>query len=270
MSTSSAPQKIPGLRDYFTSALYLVFFMVALLVFDPIQRVLDCLGRRFQQKGIIFLSRVLIGGLKICGVNFEYTSADSPLVNLPLNRPLVIVSNHQSLFDILSLSILFAAHLPRFISKQELGRGIPTVSFNLRYGGSALIDRKNRRQALAEIANLAERLNAGKFAVVIFPEGTRAKDGVLKPFKISGPTTLLSAVPEALIVPVAIDGSWIIAKHKMMWPIPYGTKVTLRVGPAIEPGQDPIAAIKKAEAYVRDELARSRGVPQELAIASSS
>ena len=38
---------------------------------------------------------------------------------------------------------------PKFISKKELGRGFPSVSYNLRVGGSALIERKNPRQALA-------------------------------------------------------------------------------------------------------------------------
>ena len=40
---------------------------------------------------------------------------------------------------------------PKFISKKELGKGIPSVSYNLKYGGSALIDRKDPKQALPEI-----------------------------------------------------------------------------------------------------------------------
>ena len=44
---------------------------------------------------------------------------------------------------------------PKFISKKELGKGIPSVSFNLRHGGSALIDRKNPMQAVEAIRKLA-------------------------------------------------------------------------------------------------------------------
>ena len=82
-------------------------------------------------------------------------------------------------------------HHVKFVSKQELGRGIPCVSYNLRHGGSVLIDRKNPRQALPAMLNFAEYIEKTKRAAVIFPEGTRSKDGRPKPFKTKGLEVLL-------------------------------------------------------------------------------
>jgi 1-acyl-sn-glycerol-3-phosphate acyltransferase len=42
----------------------------------------------------------------------------------------------------------------KFVSKKELGKGIPSVSYNLRHGGSALIDRKDPKQAIPEIKKI--------------------------------------------------------------------------------------------------------------------
>ena len=66
--------------------------------------------------------------------------------------PLIIVSNHQSMNDIPPIIWYMRKYHPKFVSKIELGKGIPSVSYNLRHGGSALIDRKDSKQALVAIA----------------------------------------------------------------------------------------------------------------------
>ena len=73
---------------------------------------------------------------------------------MPESGPLIIVTNHQSMYDIPPLIWYLRKYHPKFVSKKELGKGIPSVSFNLRHGGSALIDRKDRRQARAELERL--------------------------------------------------------------------------------------------------------------------
>ena len=122
--------------------------------------------------------------------------------------PYILVSNHQSLFDVAMLGGLMLTNFPKYVAKKELSRGIPCVSYHLRRGGNAIIDRDNRGQALVAIRALGKQAEARGVSAVIYPEGTRARDGVLKPFKRGGMPELLEAAPNLPVVPVAIDGSW--------------------------------------------------------------
>lgn len=132
---------------------------------------------------------------------------------LPKDRSIIFVANHQSMYDIPSLIWFLRKHHPKFISKIELTKGIPSISFNLKYGGGANIDRKDSKQAIGEIIKLGRRMNEHNWSTVIFAEGTRAKDGRMKPFQVGGIATLLKIVPNALIVPVAIENSWKIVRY---------------------------------------------------------
>lgn len=99
-------------------------------------------------------------------------------------------------------------HHCKFISKKELGKGIPSVSYNLRHGGSVLIDRRKPMEAVESIKNFANYIENTKRAAVIFPEGTRSKDGVPKKFQTRGLLTLLEGMPSAFVVPITINNSW--------------------------------------------------------------
>ena len=104
-------------------------------------------------------------------------------------------------------------HHPKFISKQELGKGIPSVSYNLRHGGSVLIDRKNPRQSLPAIMKFGEYIEETNRAAVIFPEGTRSKNGEPKPFQTKGLEVLFKKIPSATIVPISINNSWKMLRY---------------------------------------------------------
>src|SRR5690606_17510920 len=87
-------------------------------------------------------------------------------------------------------------------------KGIPSVSYNLRHGGAALIDRKDKEQAFKEILKLAKNASKSGRSVVIFPEGTRSRNGMPKKFQQGGLKILLKKMPEAILVPVSINNSW--------------------------------------------------------------
>ena len=117
---------------------------------------------------------------------------------------------------------------PKFISKIELGKGIPSVSYNLRHGGAALIDRKNPRQALPTIMKFGEYIEKTKRAAVIFPEGTRSKNGKPKPFQTKGLEILFKKIPSALVVPISINNSWKTVRYGK-FPMGLGTHITFTV-----------------------------------------
>ena len=98
----------------------------------------------------------------------------------------IFVANHQSLFDIPPLILYLRKYSPKFVAKMELGKGIPSISYNLKYGGAALIDRKDPRQALSALASFSKRINSNKWSAVIFPEGTRSRTGKPKKFATNG------------------------------------------------------------------------------------
>ncbi len=167
--------------------------------------------------------------LHVLGTSFEVKM--NP--HIPVNVPLIIVSNHQSMWEISPIVWFLRKHHPKFISKIELGKGIPSVSFNLKYGGSALIDRKNPRQAISEMIKFSRYLVRFNRSGVIFPEGTRSFTGAPKPFQRKGLVTLFKNAPEAFVLPITINHSWKLQKFGM-FPMPLGVKLNFLIHPTIK------------------------------------
>ncbi|SDM14022.1 1-acyl-sn-glycerol-3-phosphate acyltransferase [Kriegella aquimaris] len=169
----------------------------------------------------------------ILGTTYSFSNPYS----IPTDRPLIIVPNHQSMHDISPISWFMRKNHPKFVSKIELGRGIPSVSYNLRHGGSALIDRNDSKQALREIAKLGKYINEHNRSAVIFPEGTRSRDGHPKKFQPTGLKLLLKNAPTALLVPISINNSWKMMKYGK-FPYGLGNHITFQVHQPIENNGD--------------------------------
>ena len=152
---------------------------------------------------------------------------------IPEDVPLIVVSNHQSMHDISPLSYFLRKYHPKFVSKIELGKGIPSVSYNLTHGGSVLIDRKDARQSLSALRDFGKYIEKNKYTAVIYPEGTRSKDGVPKRFSENGLKMLTKFAPSAYVVPVTINNCWKLNK-KGMFPLEIGVKVTFEAHKPIE------------------------------------
>lgn len=198
-----------------------------------------------------YLCQLILLSLKISGTSFKVKGAEN-LKDLKGN--LIIVSNHQSMIDIPFINVVFHKFRPRFIAKRELGRGLPFVSIRLRNGAGILIDRGNPAQAIKALETEAPKIAAMGGATCIFPEGTRAKDGVMKRFKPPGLKVLMKSIPSPIIVPISITGSWELLKHKM-FPIPFGTVMTLTIHKAIDPhGQSAESVVESLETLIRKDV----------------
>jgi 1-acyl-sn-glycerol-3-phosphate acyltransferase len=237
---------------YLLSPLHYLVFGIILLVFHPIQWLsLKIGGYSAHKKSVDILNLFLMTTYYILGDTVKFINKQ----NLPTDRPIIFISNHQSMYDIPPLIYYLRDHHAKFISKIELTRGIPSISFNLKYGGGANIDRKDRKQAIAEILKLAKKMNQKNWSTVIFPEGTRAKSARLKPFAVGGVATLLKNVPNALIVPVAIHNSWKMVQYGI-FPLNTFTKITWTVLNPIEPkDKDVEKVVLDAEHMIRTRLA---------------
>ncbi|BDD05796.1 lysophospholipid acyltransferase family protein [Aureibacter tunicatorum] len=152
----------------------------------------------------------------------------------PPDSSLILVANHQSMYDIPPIGWAFKDRSVKFVSKIELGKGIPSISYNLRHGKHALIDRKNSKQALSEILKLAKLAEKENLAVCIFPEGTRSRDGQLKRFSINGFKTLLSRMPSALVIPISVSNSYKLVENGW-YPMPTGIEMKVKIHHSINP-----------------------------------
>lgn len=190
--------------DYFLSTLYLIHFGLTLLVFHVIQFIAyNVFGKRAHEVSVDGLNFSLAFGLLLTGAKITLKKVAEP----PTDRPIIFIANHQSSFDIAAIYWYLRKHRPRFVSKIELAKGVPSISYNLRKSGAALINRKDGKQAISEIARLGKLIHDEKSSAIIFPEGTRTAKGKMKAFQPGGVATLLKRAPDALIVPVAIEGT---------------------------------------------------------------
>jgi len=175
-------------------------------------------------------------------------------VQLPTDRPIIVVSNHQGTYDIPPIVWMFRKHHPKFISKIELAKGFPSISYNLRHSGAALIKRKNRAHALGEIRKLGKLIADNNYCACIFAEGTRSKTGKMRKFKSGGLATLLEEAPNSLVVPFIVDGNYRIERNGR-FPLSFGEKGTYSILDPIEPkGHTAEELTERIENLIRTEL----------------
>jgi len=190
---------------YPLTVIYYILFGLILVIFQPIQWIcFNLFGYQAHKKSVDALQFCLFLCLKLLGTRFTFKN----IPNIPKDTPLIVVSNHQSMYDITPMMWKLRKYHPKFISKKELGKGIPSVSYNLKHGGSVLIDRKNPKQSLEAIKNFAHYIENTKRTAIIFPEGTRSKTGAPKPFQTRGLQILFKHIPSAMVLPVTINNSW--------------------------------------------------------------
>lgn len=213
------------LLSYPISIIYYLCFGLTLIIFHPLQWVcFNFIGYTAHKLIVDALQFFLMRCANILGTRFSFNNA----YKLPTDKPLIIIANHQSLYDISPIMWHMRKHHTKFISKIELGKGIPSVSYNLRHGGSVLIDRNNPRQSLPAIMKFGEYIEKTKRAAVIFPEGTRSKDGTPKPFQTRGLEILFNKIPSAIIVPITVNNSWKMQRYGQ-FPMGLGTHVKFTV-----------------------------------------
>lgn len=148
------------------------------------------------------------------------------LQRVDFSRPHVFVANHQSIIDICALFRALPVPI-RFVIKQELAK-VPFIGGYARAMGMVFIERGHAREAAERLHAVVSLVRAGE-SLCAFPEGTRSRDGSMRPFKGGAFQVALQAgVP---VVPIAIDGSGAVLPASGFRVRP-GT-ITLRIGDPI-------------------------------------
>ena len=237
--------------DWIFTVPFLLAFGAILLVFDPLQRLARLFGRRPHEIVAGCLQVGLVGAVRLTGARLIVER--SPL--LVPGRSYLFIGNHQSMFDVPIHGAVLFSHFPKYVSKRELARGIPSISYNLRAGGHAIIDRSDRDLATQVIRRLGEQVVDRKVSAVIYPEGTRARQGALGRFRPAGARALCEVASEVPIVPLVIDGSWRLLRANLL-PVPFGTRIRVRVGDPIarRPDEDLSAILSECRREITKTL----------------
>jgi len=244
------------------SILHLLLFIVA----TTVGAVLALLSFPFDRSGntVLRLARwwswALLWG---AGVDLQVR------IEKPLDpkRPYVFVANHLSTVDIWALFVAIPRPI-RFIAKKQLGR-IPLFGWAMAAGRFIFIDRQNPAAAKRSINLAVERIRGGS-SVVIFPEGTRSRDGRLAPFKKGGFHLAANAGVE--VVPVSIRGAGDVMAPGRLWLRP--GPVVIDIGAPIDVSPDMTGQQREALVErVREEIQRRTGQasrPEEPAAAGAA
>lgn len=157
--------------------------------------------------------------------------------NIDVDQSYVVVANHLSTLDI--MVCFLAVPLPiRYLAKKELFR-IPLLAQAMRAIGIIEVDRAARSAIHFSVNRQAKELIEHKRSLIIYPEGTRPRDGSLKPFKKGAFTmAIASGLP---ILPLTIHGTYEAAQPGEPWF--RGGDVSVVIDPAI-----PTAAMTAANA----------------------
>ena len=207
------------------SLLVLVLALLATLVISILTLIWAVLFRRPADEIQIFGR---YWGKFICAVSGVAVTLEG-VENLAPERSYIFAANHQSQFDIFVLQ----GYLPydfRWLAKKELFQ-VPVWGTAMKKAGYIPVDRSHGRQALKSLNEAAKRIAEGT-SVIIFPEGTRSRDGKLQPFKAGGMVLAIKAGVE--LVPVAISGTFaILPKGSLLL---HPGRVVVRIGTPIPTG----------------------------------
>ena len=175
---------------------FLSVMAVILSIFSPS-------GKQCRQVGRLWARIVLfVTGTRVKVIGRE---------NITTEKPLLLMANHQSDFDI---PIVFVGIPVDFLwaAKKELF-SVPVFGMAMKKAGYIEIDRHNHEKAVIGLREAAEKIQSG-MSIATFPEGTRSKDGKLLPFKQG--MFYLAIQTGTSIVPLSIIGSGkIMAKDSL-------------------------------------------------------
>ncbi len=150
--------------------------------------------------------------------------------NIKIGRSYVFVANHQSAYDIFSI-YGFLNHQFRWMMKKSLER-IPLVGYACRVAGHIYVD-KHSPAAVRQTMETAEKRLSGGMSVVVFPEGSRTKDGHIHGFRRGA--YMLAMEFGLPVVPVTVDGAYDVLPTNALLMRP--GRITLTIHKPLEAGE---------------------------------
>ncbi|MGQ9800140.1 MAG: lysophospholipid acyltransferase family protein [Candidatus Saccharicenans sp.] len=192
------------------TSILLIFYLVLVILLTPVLIVFWPLGIRDPLltvgKWAMGVSRRILGlKVEVCG-----------LEHLEATQPYVFMANHLSFLDGPALFYVIPCKV-RVILKKSVFK-IPVVGPGMKFVGFVPVDRKRAAGGKRSIDRAIRMMNERGYSFLIFPEGTRSRDGRLQTFKRGG--FFLAVGSGAPIVPVTIKGTYELMPKGKFWPKP--------------------------------------------------
>lgn len=179
---------------------------------------------------------------------------------IPASGRYLVVANHQSSIDVPFLIHILRRFDLKFVAHSGLKYGKPFVSYCLRNGGFAFLNKTNLLEDQKGLREFAAGLEDNQGSPMIFPEGIRTFDGTIGPFGIAAMHTVeeRTGLP---ILPIVHDGLWTARTIREVDRL-VGTTLQFVILDPVPPerfADDPRSAYGELEASLREELAKLRG-----------
>lgn len=179
------------------TALIVLFYVLVVVVLTPF--ILFCMLTGLRDPLISIGLWAMRVSRRVLGITVETVGAEQ----LDPRAPCVYMPNHVSFLDGPLVMVLIPG-VARVILKKSILR-IPVVGMGMRHVGFVPVDRKGAAGGKRSIARAARLMRTRRYSFLIFPEGTRSRDGRLGPFRRGG--FFLALESGAPIVPVTISGT---------------------------------------------------------------
>lgn len=179
---------------------FVILIIYTLLTILLIPVLLFCYPLKFAQPIILIGKWALWAGHKILGIRLDASGIE----RIDKRVSYVFMANHLSLIDGPLLFMLIPQFV-RVLLKKEAFR-IPVIGQAMKQVGFVSVDRKGLKGGKKSIDRATRMIKEKGFSFLIFPEGTRSRDGKLQPFKRGG--FFLAVNSQVPIFPVSIKGSY--------------------------------------------------------------
>ncbi len=242
----------------------LLLICLALAAADPVQRIVVHPWVRLAPSRRVpvlarwqhLLAHVVLGLLKTAG------GASIPSVpRVPGGPGVLVLMNHQSLIDIPLVCASVERSYPRIITRKRYLRWIPLISHMVRLYQYPVVDpRANPKGTRTQLEAISEAARTSDVPLVIFPEGTRTRDGTIGRFRTAGLRLILASRPWSVYVLVA-DGFWQRARAKDFMAGLGSIDGRMELAAKLEwsdPSADPTAFIEEVRQRMVECLARMR------------
>jgi 1-acyl-sn-glycerol-3-phosphate acyltransferase len=193
-------------------------------------------------------------GVRAAGIRIEVTGRE----NIPAGRACIFMCNHVSNLDPPVVLPMLPGRSSVLLKKELMS--IPILGYAMRMGQFVPVERGGKKEAAqASVEAAGKALNDG-LNILVFPEGTRSRDGHLSAFK-KGPFFLAMGTG-ALVVPIALSGTERMMQKGSIAISPGVAR--MQILPAIDPGsfaarEDLLRAVRSAIAEALPESMKPLG-----------
>lgn len=195
-----------------------LLFIAVCLVLYPIAVVLFVFTAPFDKKRILLHRFSCFWGSLYIWLQPWWKVTWEGKENIKKDQAYVIVSNHQTLIDILVIYSLFK-HF-KWVAKNSLLK-VPFVGWNMALNGYVIVKRTDAKSQIKMMKHAERTLKSGS-SIMIFPEGTRSGDGKIGRFKRGA--FILSEIADVPVIPIALHNvdkavrknSWWLNKSRDM------------------------------------------------------